>query len=163
MGLSIGGTRMYEEIDVVEVFKIAEKVERDGAAFYQKAAQLFHESDLKSTFLELADWELGHEKLFAQMRKQLSQAGYEVKNSANSEYKVLAGLNVFAMNSDPAGQLHPNLTKEQVIKKAIANERDTIVYYIGLNNFVSEPTAKNKIDEIIKQEKAHIITLTKML
>ena len=35
---------MSEEIDAVEVFKIAEKIERDGAAFYQKAARLFAES-----------------------------------------------------------------------------------------------------------------------
>ena len=154
---------MCEEIDAVEVFKIAEKVERDGADFYQKAAQLFNESDLKTAFLELADWELGHEKLFAQMRKQLGQDGYEVRSCSSSEYKALAGLNVFAMNSDPASWLHANLTKEQVIKKAISSERDTIVYYEGLKSFVSGTTAGTKIDEIIKEEKAHIVTLTQML
>ena len=147
---------MCEEIDAVEVLKIAEKVERDGAAFYQRAAHLFDESAVKTAFLELADWELGHEKLFAQMREQLGQAGYEVRSTKSCEYKALAGLNVFAMNSDPAGRLHANLTKEQVIKKAICNERDTIIYYEGLKNFVSGSTARNKIDEIIRQEHRHI-------
>ena len=154
---------MSEEIDAVEVFKVAEKVERDGAAFYQRASKLFDEDDIKTAFIGLADWELGHEKLFAQMRQQLGQAGYEVNDSGSYEYESLAGLNVFAMHSDPASRLHANLTKEQVIKKAIANERDTIVYYEGLKNFVSGAVVRDKIDEIIEEEKAHIDTLTKML
>lgn len=67
---------MSEEIDVAGVFKIAEKIERDGAAFYQRASRLFDEGDIKTTFIGLADREFGREKLFAQMREQLGRADY---------------------------------------------------------------------------------------
>lgn len=154
---------MCEEIDVADVFKIAEKVERDGAAFYHRAALLFEESDVKNTFIELADWELEHEKLFALMRKQLGQEGYKIKSQDSSEYRALAGLNVFAMQSDPAGRLHAGLTREQIIKKAMRKERDTIIYYEGLKDFALGPIVKSKIHEIIKQEHRHIDILGRVL
>jgi rubrerythrin len=154
---------MCEEIDAADVFKIAEKVERDAAAFYRKAAQLFDESDVKTTFIQLADWELEHEKRFARMRKQLGQQASEIKSQDSSEYKALAGLNVFAMQSDPAGRLHAGLTREQVIKKAMQKERHTIIYYEGLKDFALDPAVKSNIDEIIKQEYRHIDILDRVL
>ena len=154
---------MCEKIDAVEVFRIGEKVERDGALFYQRAAQLFDEGDVKAEFIKLADWELGHERQFALMRERLGREGYEVKSTGGSEYRVLAGLNVFAIGADPAARLHAGITTEEVVKTAVCIERDTIVYYEGLKNFAMGDIVRDNLNVIISEEKQHVEILERMI
>ena len=66
---------MTRAFNAFEVFEIAEQIERNGAAFYRKAAGLFDQPQLVRMFLDLARWEAKHEEVFASMRRQLSEQG----------------------------------------------------------------------------------------
>jgi rubrerythrin len=59
--------------NVDEVLKIAEQIERNGIAFYQKAAAGF-QGEEKQTLLRLADMERMHERVFSALRRELSRA-----------------------------------------------------------------------------------------
>src|SRR3989339_1491220 len=55
-----------------EIFEIAEQIERNGAKFYRKAAEKTADKSMRHFFSQLAEMEDNHEKVFAEMRKLLS-------------------------------------------------------------------------------------------
>jgi len=156
------------KFNAFEVFEIAEKIERNGARFYRKAAELFDEPRIRNTFLELADWERTHEEVFADMRKQLSEQSRELRTFEPEDDMVIsaqamAGLAVFGINPDPSDELTGKEGKKEIFKKALRKEEDSIVYFVGLKDFVSDRAGKDKIDDIIKEELRHIGILNQAL
>jgi len=156
------------KFNAFEVFEIAEKIERNGAKFYRKAAELFDEPSIRETFLELANWERTHEEVFADMRKQLSEQSrelrtFEPENDMVISAQAMAGLAVFAINPDPSEELTGKEGKKEIFEKALRKEEDSIVYYVGLKDFVSDRAGKDKIDDIIREELRHIGILNQAL
>jgi len=119
-----------------EVFEMAEQIERNGGIFYRAAAEKF--PGVSKVLLGLAEMEDEHLKTFADMRADLS--GTELEEP------------VF----DPD-------TPEDVLKMAIGVERDSIAFYVGLKEAVSRKAGKDKVDDIIKEEMGHIVTLNEKL
>jgi len=52
---------------------------------------------------------------------------------------------------------------ELILLNAIGMEKDSIVFYVGIKDLVSEKLGKNKIDNIIDEEKKHIRLLANEL
>jgi rubrerythrin len=150
-----------------EVFQIAEQIERNGARFYGKAAQLFDIPAIRKMFLELADWETKHQEVFRDMRKQLLDKNSELPTTGAQDAmfapKAMAGLAVFGIKPDPADELSGKESIADVLKKAIKKEKDSIVYYTGLKEFIPTQADKDKIDDIIKEELRHIRILSQSL
>jgi rubrerythrin len=161
-------TTMGVEFNAFEAFEIAEKIERNGARFYRRAAELFDDPGLAKLFLELAGWEKGHEGVFAAMRKQLFEQSSELRTFRPDgrllpEAQAMAGLAVFGIKPDPAGELTGNESRAEVLRKAIEKEKDSIVYYTGLKSFVQVRAGQEKIDDIIAEEMRHIRILNQSL
>ena len=158
---------MSVEFNAFEAFRIAEQIERNGAKFYQKAAELFDDSDIHKIFLELVNWETGHEKVFANMRKQLSQEGPEQRifkpEDTPFDAKAMAGLAVFGIRPEPSSELTGKENIIDILKMAIEKEKDSIVYYTGLKGFIPVQAGRDKIDDIIKEELRHIRILSESL
>ncbi len=159
---------MAVEFNAFEVFEVAEKIERDGAKFYRKAAELFDDSDIRELFLRLADWEIGHEQLFADMRRQLSELSRELRTFKPEDELLLdtqamAGLAVFGIKPEPSEEFSGKQNRENIFRTAIEKEKDSIVYYTGLKNFVPDRAGKDKIDDIIKEEMHHVRILNQSL
>jgi rubrerythrin len=156
------------EFNAFEVFEIAERIERNGARFYRRAAELFDDAATNKMFLELANWEAKHIDVFANMRKQLSELSRELRtfkpeNKILPDAQAMAGLAVFGIKPDPSDELSGKESKVDVLKKAIEKEKDSIVYYTGLKEFVAARAGKDKIDDIIKEEMHHISILSQSL
>ncbi len=156
------------EFNAFEAFEIAEKIERNGARFYRRAAELFDDSQLRTLFLELAGWEKKHEGVFAAMREQLFQQSGELRTFRPDERllpeaQAMAGLAVFGIKPDPAEELSGNESRAEVLNRAIEKEKDSIVYYTGLKDFVPTKAGKHKLDEIIAEEMRHIRILNQSL
>jgi rubrerythrin len=160
------GKTVNVTLNVLEVLDIAGQIEQNGARYYQRAAEIFVETDVSKIFSELADWELRHKQIFAGMRKQYSELNPDTKVSESDnglpEAKVMAGLAVFGIRSNPYDELGGKETISVVIKRAIENEKDSIVFYSGLKDFACDKSAKSKIDEIITEELRHIRILNKL-
>ncbi len=159
---------MNIEFNAFEVFEIAEKIERNGAGFYRRAAQLFDEGDIKKMFLELANWETKHIEVFTDMKKQLSDLSRELRtfkpdDNTSLDAQAMAGLAVFGLKPDPSGELTGTESVVDVLKKALQKEKDSIVYYIGLKDFVPVKLGRDKIDDIIREEIHHIRILSQSL
>lgn len=158
---------MSVEFNAFEAFQIAEQIERNGAGFYRKAAGLFDDHDTCKLFLQLADWESGHEGVFANMRKQLSEEapGQRIFKPEDVPFdpKAMAGLAVFGIRTEPSGELSGKESISDILKMAIGKEKDSIVYYTGLKGFIAAQAGKDKIDDIIKEEYRHIRILSQSL
>ena len=89
-----------------EIFAMAEEIEKNGAAFYRKAAAAVTCSDSRELLTQLAEMEDGHEKTFAKMRAELpaeqqGQPTFDPEGEAALYLKSLADSRVFTRQQDP--------------------------------------------------------------
>ena len=148
--------------NAVDIFKIAETIEGDGVKFYNEAAKLFAGEDVSKIFADLAEWELQHKKVFAEMREKITQQHPKL-GPGTKEYKAVAALSTFSLWAEPYRQLINVDNRQDVVRQALRKEKDTIVFYVGLKDFVAENKDKEIINDIIKEEMRHISILTEAL
>jgi len=150
-----------------EVFEIAEQIERNGAKFYRRAAAIFDDSEICQLFVKLADWEVEHEKTFRDMRKRIcgsntTSMSFRPEN-ALPDPKVMAGLAIFGIRAEPTEELNGKESRDDILKKAVEKEKDSIVFYNGLKDFLSDAVDRSPIDRIITEEMQHIKILHELL
>ena len=149
-----------------EILAIAEQIERNGARFYRKAAENAKFKKAADKFLNLAQMEEGHEKIFAAMRKGLSekQKGggevYDPQGEAEAYLQAFAGGHVFDVKKDPSATLTGRESLTRILRMAIGLEKDSIVFYLGLKPLVPPDLGASKVDEIIAEEMKHIAILS---
>jgi rubrerythrin len=149
-----------------EVFEMAQQIERNGGKFYRAAAKKF--PVVRDVLLELAAMEDEHLKTFTNMREELSgteleEQVFDPDGQAEMYLRVMADGHVFDLKADPSEQLGSKNTPEEVLKMAIGVERDSIAFYVGLKEAVSRRAGKDKVENIIKEEMGHIVTLNQKL
>jgi rubrerythrin len=158
---------MTVTFNAFEVFEIAEQIERNGTNFYIRAAELFDDPETCQMFLRLAEWERQHEQTFARMKEQLSEKDRQQSTPEPDdllpEPRVMAGMAVFGIRSKPAEELHGRQNRTDILRRAVEKEKDSIVFYHGLKEFVHAEADKEKIDDIIKEEMKHIVILDQSL
>jgi len=146
-----------------EIFEMAEQIERNGARFYRKAAS-FASGSRQETLETLAGMEDQHERTFAQMRADLTAQQKmpltaDPDNQAALYLKAMADGRVF--KADPKDLLTGKESLQEILAMAIGKEKDSIVFYQSMKEVVPRSAGIEKVDEIIKQEIGHILTLTK--
>lgn len=159
---------MSISFNAIEIFEIAERIERNGVKFFRRAAEVLSDEDIRQTLLSLAEMEAEHEETFANMRKQISHKErelitFEPENEMTLYLQAIANGHIFDLKKDPSEQLTGKETAEDILKLAIEAEKDSIVLYIGLKNFVPAKAGKDKVEEIIEEEMGHIVVLNQRL
>ena len=148
-----------------EIFEIAEQIERNGAAFYHRAAEGAPERCAR-TLRRLADMEVEHQKTFHQMRQQVAGAvaeSYDPDGTAAMYLRALAEGRVFDLRSNPAAELSGGERVPEILKIAVGLEKESIVFYTGLKGVLPPGEARESLDRIIDEELGHITMLTKEL
>ena len=145
-----------------EIFEMAEQIEKNGAEFYRKAADGINRSPNKDLLVELANMEDQHQKTFAFLRNQLSEGEkaltvFDPDNEAALYLRSLADIRVFFEKKIDVTSM------EEILKEALLAEKDSIVFYLGMKELVPDDLGKEKIDNIIKEEMAHINLLSNKL
>lgn len=149
-----------------EIFEMAEQIERNGTKFYRAAAEKL--SAVREVLLDLAAMEDEHEETFAGMRKHLSEQERELmvfdpENEVALYLQAMASGYVFDLKKDLSQQLTGKETAEDILKMAIGAEKDSIVFYLGLKDFVPPRAGKDKVEAIITEEMGHITVLNRKL
>ena len=147
-----------------EVFEMAVQIEENGAAFYRRAAELHSDQDEVKFLLALAKVEDKHKETFQEMRSAL--AASEKGASAYDPYDE-AVLYLDAIADSSGGEGSPKVTdmltgKESltdILETAIELEKNSILFYLGLVDVVPERLGRQKVQDIINQEKAHLAEL----
>jgi rubrerythrin len=141
-----------------DIFEIAEKIEENGATFYNQASTKISNEHFKKLLSGLSFMEDEHRKTFSAMRASLSDKEkeptvFDPMDESAVYLKALADLRVFH-------QLQIDMTSiESTLFYAINAEKDSIVFYDAMKGFVPDRLGKEKIDKIINEEKKHLQVL----
>ena len=163
---------MTQPFNADEIFEIAEQIERNGAAFYRRAAELALGDKARDLLVGLAEMEDRHEKTFVAMRADVRKqrpdwcadlADPDGANQVTLYLRAVAEGKVFDLKSDPAAALSAKESLASILKTAIGLEKDSIVFYLGIKDAVPENLGKDKIDNIIREEMTHITILSRDL
>jgi rubrerythrin len=153
---------MSFDFNADEIFKIAEQIERNGADFYRKVAQKLTNPYKKQLLEDLASMEDEHEQTFKSLRSKLTtdeklQTTFDPEGESERYLQALADTRIFYKKKVDTNSM------EEILKSAIAAEKDSIVFYLGIKDVVPESLGKQKLDEIIREEMNHISLLSKEL
>ncbi len=91
-----------------EVLRMAERIERNAARFYRRAAEMKSDPRTENTLLELASWEERHYDVFAAMRSQLGpeqreETTYDPDKELPLYLRAMADQRVFNVYDDLRG------------------------------------------------------------
>ncbi|UCD00140.1 MAG: ferritin family protein [Phycisphaerales bacterium] len=159
---------METRFNAFEILQIAEKIERNGAKFYLRAAELFDEAELRDTYHKLAAWKARHEKILAQRRRRFSEktgefGTFDPDNYVLSNPQVMAGLAVFATKPDSLKGSQGSQGRQEIFQDAIRRAKEAVVFYRGLKDSARDPASEETIDKIINEEERHIRLLAEQL
>jgi rubrerythrin len=155
---------METNFGVLEVLKIAERLEHNGRQFYTKMAKLFIETRCKDLCEDLADWRAGRELTLERQRKQFGKqkAGF-VPNNAGDYFRthpdVIADLSVFADKFYPLHTLTGHESLSEIVKDAVARTREAVIFYRGLKDFARNQETRALINQFIDEEICYICNL----
>jgi rubrerythrin len=147
-----------------EIFEMAEEIERNGAKFYRKAAENAATKDVKEMLLNMAVMEDGHEKTFAEMRTELSdaekqQTSFDPLGEATLYLQTMADAHGTEGKKSLDMELTGNETVKEILTIAMGAEKDSIAFYAGLRALVPSQVGKDKVDKIIAEEMSHVTIL----
>jgi len=147
-----------------EVLGMAVQIEKNGAAFYRKAASLQPDEENAKFLTQLAEMEDRHEQTFMEIRDGLTP---QEKDSQTHDPDDQASLYLEAMADAHPGEGSPSAadaltgseTMADILKIAIELEKKSILFYVGLKPLVPPKLGSDKIDTIIAEERSHIVQL----
>jgi len=146
-----------------EVLEMAAQIERNGGVFYRAAAENNEEG--RELLLKIAEQEDEHLALFEGMRAKLpareaEATAFDPDSVASLYLKAVADGKVFDLpGGDPAKVLKGNESLDDIINIAIQAEKDSIVFYVGLQELVPASLGKDRVDAVIREEMKHILWL----
>jgi rubrerythrin len=151
-----------------EVFEMAIRMERNGAAFYRRAADLHARTPSRDTLLGLAAMEDEHERLFTDMRRNrpkqpVDATAFDPDAEGPRYLDALAG----GSGTEGSETARANLTGREsladILAIAIGLEKNAILFYLGLKDLVANEADRHDVQTIINEEKGHVVTLTTAL
>jgi len=146
---------MANEFNANDILEMAKQIEINGAKFYREAANRVDEEKHKQFLLGLAAMEDTHEQTFAAMQKALGDSetaatAFDPEDESALYLKALADTRIFFQKNQP------ETTMKGILASAITAEKDSITFYLGMKEVISEKLGKSKINDIIKEEMSHI-------
>ena len=147
-----------------EALEIAMQIEKNGAAFYNKAAEKVEDKKVKDFFMEMSEQEELNYKTF----QDLAGSGDSISITSDewNEYEMYltnAMDSTFFKSEDKAiSRADEARNLEDALRISLAFEKDTLIFFNDLKDFVTGP-GKSKVDRIIKEERKHLKRLANML
>ena len=147
-----------------EIFEMAEQIERNGAKFYREAAGNASDVEVKEMLLSLAVMEDGHEKTFAQMRRELSDEEkesnvFDPDNEVGQYLRTMADFHGTEGKVSSSEKLTGQESMADILKIALQAEKNSIAFYVGIKDMLSSRAGKEKVQSIIIEEMAHVSTI----
>ncbi len=148
-----------EKYSIREVVEQAIRTERLGFEFYTTIAKRFEkDGGLKKLFETLAAKELTHEKTFLELKDMIGDEEPESWDEIAEYMRAIVESEFFLGKNKALPSLEHVKTVEDAVSYAIGFEKDTLLHFYGLRDAVKE---KDMVDEVINEEKSHIMWLSK--
>jgi len=148
----------------IEAAKIAQNMESSGLAFYQQAAAKTRNPKVRETFLQLVEDEKGHLETFEELEEILQArrndgAGYTDDPELGAYIDRLLQTQVFCEKCTTGKMVAMASDDCEALAVGMQAERDSIVFYQEMLDFVDSGEAKEAFERILKEERRHLRTL----
>ena len=144
------------ELDVRNAIEMAIQMEKDGYAFYMKAAAKTSSSMGRTIFEGLASDEQMHLRTFEHMFE--SQVTHEEWQQLVESSRKYADIPVFPKDLGSTGA-EPDADELDALRLAMEAEQAAVEHYGRILEGISDDLTRNTIQEIITQEKRHFALL----
>jgi len=142
---------------IKEAIQTAIQMEKDGYAFYQKAAAQTSSDMGRSVFEGIAKDELLHLEIFQNLFNETVST--DEWNDLVDSSKKYQDLSIFPKDLKQVEGVKPDTTELDALRIAMDSEQDAIEYYTDIWENSEDTEVKKIIDEIINQEKKHYFLL----
>ncbi len=148
-----------DKFTIHEIIEQAVQTEKLGFQFYTTMAQRFKDEErLRSLFETLAEKELRHEKVFRELFEVIGDKEPEGLEDISAYMRAMVESEFFLGKGKSLPSMENIKSVEDAVRFAIGFEKETLLYFHGLRDAVRE---KEVVDEIINEEKSHIMWLTR--
>jgi len=142
---------------VREAIETAIQMEKDGYAFYNKAAAQTTSDMGKSIFESLANDELVHLDVFQKLfDDKFGESEWDDLVNSNKKYREMP---IFPKDLKTIEGINLDTDELDALRIAIDSEKEAIDYYMEIRANSDDDNVKKIIDMIIEQEKKHYFLL----
>jgi rubrerythrin len=148
---------------IKEISELAVQIESNGEALYREVASKIADLDLKTLLELMAEDEARHGRWFGRLGDEPvkfappnQDADTELEAMGRVLLTQMLGEQTFSLDADSLKGAH---TVAQVIEQAAEFEKDTIVFYEMLADFIEEASVAAHLQTIIAEERDHIVKL----
>lgn len=151
-----------------EVFEMGMDIERNGEAYYRKAAELAKDTAVKAIFTDLMKQEQQHYVIFKELRDNLPPKASlpTVADPESEEYLYLDALVKSRLfnNVHEAESIAAKVGSAlEALKAALVFEKDTVLFFQSMKAITDERLGRNEIDRLIEEEHNHIVRIAKAI
>jgi rubrerythrin len=148
-----------ERFSITEVIEQAIQTEELGYEFYTHMAKRFEEHQgLQKLFDTLALKELQHKNTFTELRDVIGEQEIEGWEEIKPYFRAMTESEFFLGKGKSLPSMADIKTPHDALRLAVNFEKETLLYFLGIRDVVKE---KEVIDEIIQEERNHIVWLSK--
>jgi len=155
-----GEMEMGKIFYISEIIAFAIEKEKESYSLYKQLAEQVTDKGIQVLFGELMMQEKHHEEIYEDMLKTVEK---QQSTGVSEDHEYVAYMRELIATSRTTPSLSDLDLNDihAVLNFAIAREKDSILFYLGLKNFV-ESNMQEYIDTIIKEETKHVTILTKI-
>ncbi|MFP4681837.1 MAG: ferritin-like domain-containing protein [Chitinispirillaceae bacterium] len=159
---------MSQVFNAEEIFSIGIQIEKNGRLYYQTVADNSSDQELKTLFSSLARWEENHIEIFEKLSSEMPenqkyQNLFDPDDSVHLYLKAVADSHIFVKNSDIEKLALSCNSPGDALELALQFEKDSVVFYSSMKEFVREDLGRNQLDKLIHEELTHVGQITKEL
>ncbi|OGF52624.1 MAG: hypothetical protein A2497_07020 [Candidatus Firestonebacteria bacterium RifOxyC12_full_39_7] len=140
-----------------DVVEMGIQIEKNGKEYYEEVSKCSKSGKAKIIFEFLEKEELEHIEFFNKLLSGLEKE--EIAESYPGEYheyiEHLSELHVFTKEGKGKEAACKIKSDKEALQTAVTFEKDSILFYYELKNFISVKDGK-VLDEIIKEEQGHL-------
>jgi rubrerythrin len=141
-----------------EVIEEAVQTEKLGYQYYSEMSKKFSENiRLRELFDLLASKEQGHEKKFTELKEKASSEERVDWEEVSKYLRAIVESEFFLGKGKSLPSMERIKTVADAVKLALGFEKQTLLFFHAIRDAVKE---KSVVDEIIAEERSHIVWLT---
>ncbi len=148
-----------EKYSITEVIEQAVQTEKLGYDFYTGMAARFQEHEgMKKLFDTLARKEQVHEKRFGELKEIVGEEEITDQEEVSHYLRAIVESEFFLGRHKALPDMAGVKSVEDAVNFALGFEKETLLYFHAIRDLITE---KDIVDEIINEEKSHIMWLAK--
>ena len=156
---------MIEKLNDIEAVKVAANLERDGIAFYTRAAEVARNEETKKIFLRLADQEKDHLETFREWEHALKETdqGAQYWDAPEIDAYIRNLIQTGVFSEGPEKMAAGAESDRDALLVGIGAEKDSILFYSEAARLSRSEQSRKIFAALAEVEKEHLGILVGLL